>query len=117
MRSRNFTRRIYNYGKAFKNQQHALQNTMKRAGAKDVAPRIRGAFLHCIQERVDLYGLMEESLRDDFLATLTVISKFLPKELLVDVQEEGTLASIMREIAGENVGLPSPVDDERPGVH
>jgi hypothetical protein len=89
----------------------------KRAGAKDVAPRIRGAFLHCIQERVDLYQLMEESLREDFLATLTVISRYLPKELLLDVQEEGTLASIMREIAGEHAGLPTPVDHERPGVH
>ena len=57
-----------------------------KAGARHVAPKIRGAFLAAL-ENGKLHEYMKKSLEEDFLGTLNAVSKFVPKELLIDVDE------------------------------
>ena len=66
----------------------------RRAGSKDVAPRIRGAFKRaCIMldegksEGEGLTELMYKSLNEDFRGTISVLGKYVPVELEATVTE------------------------------
>lgn len=67
----------------------------KRAGAKDIAPRIRAAFMRAIDRLGKETGktdVLEEIwiglLRSDSLEALELLAKFIPKELLVESDPE-----------------------------
>lgn len=66
----------------------------RRAGSRDVAPKIRGAFKRaCIlldegkNEGDGLTELMVESLKSDFKGTLTALGKYVPIELDAAITE------------------------------
>lgn len=66
----------------------------RRAGSRDVAPKIRGAFKRaCIlldkgkEEGEGLTELMVESLKNDFKGTITALGKYVPIELDASITE------------------------------
>jgi hypothetical protein len=65
---------------------------MRRAGSRDIAPQIRGAFKRAVlqleEEGRPLSDLIKEYLEKDFLGTLRAIQGFIPKEQLIGPMEE-----------------------------
>ena len=65
---------------------------MRRAGSRDIAPQIRGAFKRAVlqleEEGRPLSELIKEYLEKDFLGTLRAIQGFIPKEQLIGPIEE-----------------------------
>jgi hypothetical protein len=65
---------------------------MRRAGSRDIAPQIRGAFKRAVlqleEEGRPLSELIKEYLEKDFLGTLRAIQGFIPKEQLIGPMEE-----------------------------
>ena len=65
---------------------------MRRAGSRDIAPQIRGAFKRAVlqleEEGRPLSELIKEHLERDFLGTLRAIQGFIPKEQLIGPIEE-----------------------------
>jgi hypothetical protein len=65
---------------------------MRRAGSRDIAAQIRGAFKRAVlqleEEGRPLSELIKEHLEKDFLGTLRAIQGFIPKEQLIGPMEE-----------------------------
>lgn len=98
----------------------------KPVQARRVVPEVRGAFLRAIKQMAaegkPLSDVIYRELQDNPLRALDTLSKFIPKELLLDVDQDSPLAEIMRDISGKSHGLPEPIEgelvtDERSGVH
>lgn len=88
----------------------------KSAGARDVAPRIRAAFLQAVKDG-RLHELMERSLEEDFRGTLNAVAKFCPKEIdITDDRKRSAedytddeLVAIVRKGSGDtSESTPSP---------
>ena len=87
----------------------------KKAGAKDVATMIRGAFKRAALAMEDkgkpLSTMMMESLEDNFLATIKAIAPFCPKELDITSRKVQDVSDLTDEeleqiamVAGSIVG-------------
>lgn len=73
----------------------------KKAGAKDVATMIRGAFkraaLQLENKGKSLSEMMAKSLEDNFLATIKAIAPFCPKELDITSRKVKDVADLTDE--------------------
>lgn len=93
----------------------------KTAGAKDVAPRIRGAFLRAAkiaeEQGKSLTDFVLESMEKDFLGTLTAIAKYCPKELDISGEINHSLVQIIQRIDSTREGRPAiqALEGERSG--
>jgi len=93
-----------------------------RAKGKRIVPEVRGAFLRALKDMANkgrpLHDIIIQEFENNPLRALDTLSKFIPKELLLDVEEDGVLAEIMKDISGKSTDLPKPVvDEQRPGIH
>lgn len=96
----------------------------KPTQAKRIVPEVRGSFLRAIKRMADegqpLSDVIYDELKKRPLSALDTLSKFVPKELLLDVEEDSALAEILKELKptdSPSPGLPKPVDEQRPGLH
>jgi hypothetical protein len=92
---------------------------MRRAGSRDIAPQIRGAFKRAVlqleEEGRPLSDLIKEYLEKDFLGTLRAIQGFIPKEQLIGPMEEseGSFSVQVNFVEPENMVEESPPSEVR----
>ena len=74
---------------------------MSRKGSHDIASKVRGAFLRAMAMAEDdgrpISMVIYECLQEKPLDTLNAISKFVPKEMLIEQSIEVTLAEMSDE--------------------
>jgi len=67
----------------------------KPAGARDIAPKIRGYFIVALdrmaKNREPLDKLIEKGLKEDLKGTLTALAKYMPAEVAVVVEDKRTI--------------------------
>ena len=98
----------------------------KPTQARRVVPDVRGHFQRALialdsmvkdGESQGLTELLIKSFQSDPLRTLDTLSKFCPKELLLDVDGDSILSRILNDVSGRETGLPEPIEDEPRTTH
>lgn len=102
-----------------------------RTGVHDLSPKVRAAFVRALarlakdpsdaKTETQLATLIEKSLEKDFIATMTMIAKFNPREStikadvvgLADVLKELNERSSERPVRGSDSPVESPAADLR----
>lgn len=75
-----------------------------RKARNDIAPEIRGAFMRACKSLemrknpTSLTELIEEALRKDVNATLTVMARWVPREMLIDATVSQSIIDVLADL-------------------
>ena len=78
-----------------------------RAGARNIAPLIRGSFMQAIEQLkkagtiTSMADIWQEIIADDPARALELLSKYVPKEMLIEVDDARPFAFLGRPLTAD----------------